>query len=136
MVSLQSTWNCGNKYWASFLYQFLVRYVRWEVDWYRYFRRSYGRNKLTRLSANRNTRTTKDSSFATRIAMYCQHDGVPSHCTRIVLQVIPREICVDKIEKGKCVYQGYYFCQNLSTKEPYSYIHLSLMIGGRGNWEN
>ena len=32
--------------------------------------------------------------------MYCQHDGVPSDCTRIVLQVIPRGMSADKLKKG------------------------------------
>ena len=63
MVSRQSTWYCGNKFSTLFLYQCLVRYDRRHVDWSRYFRRSYDRIKLPRLSAKWITRTTIGCCF-------------------------------------------------------------------------
>ena len=64
MVSWQSTWYCGNKFSAVFLYQCVVRYDQRHVDWSHYFRPSYDRTKLPRLCA----------------------DGAPSNYTRLVLQ--------------------------------------------------
>ena len=86
MVSQKSTWYCGNKFSTSFFYQGVVRYGRWHVDWSRHFRRSYDRTKLPRLSAKWITKQLEDVPLSTRIAMYCQHDGAPSHYTRHVMQ--------------------------------------------------
>jgi hypothetical protein len=57
--------------------------------WSRYFRRSYDRTKLPRISEKcitRRTREHRECSLATRIAMYFQHDGPPPHYTRLVMQ--------------------------------------------------
>ena len=67
-------------------YQCLVLYDRWHVDWSRYFRRSHDRTKLPGLSENELPKQLEAVPSATGIAMYLQHDGVPSHYTRHVMQ--------------------------------------------------
>jgi hypothetical protein len=63
MISRKSIWYCRNKFSALFLYQCVVRYDQWHVDWSCYFRRSCDRSKLPRLSAKLITRTTRGCSF-------------------------------------------------------------------------
>jgi len=68
MVSQQSTWYCGNEISVSFLYQCVVRYDRWHVDWSRYLSRFYDGTKLPicRLFAVLSTRTTRGCIFGYR----------------------------------------------------------------------
>jgi hypothetical protein len=57
------------------------------VDWSRYFRISYDRTKLPRISEkNESPEQLEDVPLAAQIAMYFQHDGAPPSYTRLVMQ--------------------------------------------------
>jgi hypothetical protein len=47
----------------------------------------------------------KDVPSATKIAIYCEHDLVPSYFTGILLQDIWGGICADKINKCRFLSQ-------------------------------
>jgi hypothetical protein len=86
MVSRQSTLLCGNKFSTSFLYRCGVRYDRsiligpGILDDH-----MTGHNFLGFLQSGLSEQLG-NIPLATWIGMYFQHDGAPSHYTRLVMQ--------------------------------------------------